>query len=78
MHYCVANMPGAVAGTSTYALTNVTSRYTLEIANKGWRQALRDNRALRRGLNIAYGKVILPQIAELFGYDATPADVVIG
>ena len=74
VHYCVANMPGAVAGTSTYALTNVTGRYVLQLARKGWKQALRENPALRRGLNIAYGKVVLGEVADLFGYEATSAD----
>ena len=65
MHYCVANMPGAVPRTSTYALTNATSRYVLDLANKGWRQALRDDPELRKGLNVACGKVAHPAIAEL-------------
>lgn len=68
VHYCVANMPGAVAGTSTHALTNVTGHYILDLANKGWRQALADSPPLAKGLNIAEGKVVLPQVAELFGY----------
>ncbi len=74
VHYCVANMPGAVAGTSTYALTNATGRYILQLANKGWRQALKDSSPLRKGLNIAYGKVTLQSIAEQFGYEPTPVD----
>jgi len=74
VHYCVANMPGAVAGTSTYALTNETLFYARDIANKGWKQALRDNPALRLGLNIADGKVTLSDIAEQFGYPYTPAE----
>jgi len=77
VHYCVANMPGAVAGTSTYALTNATGRYMLQLANKGWKQALKDSAPLRRGLNIAYGKVTLAAVAELFGYETTPADAVL-
>lgn len=78
VHYCVANMPGAVAGTSTYALTNITGRYVMQLAAKGWKQALRDSRPLRRGLNIASGKVTLPAVAELFGYEAVPADEILG
>ena len=74
VHYCVANMPGAVAGTSTYALTNVTGRYLHELADKGWQIALSESPVLRRGLNIANGKVILPQIARLFGYSSVPVD----
>lgn len=76
LHYCVANMPGAVPSTSTYALTNVTAPYILALADKGWKQTLRDDPGLRKGLNIAYGKVVLPAIAELFGYEVTdPEDV---
>lgn len=78
VHYCVANMPGAVAGTSTYALTNATGRYMLQLANKGWKQALRDSAALRLGLNVANGTVTLPAVAELFGYETTPTESVIG
>jgi alanine dehydrogenase len=70
VHYCVANMPGAVAGTSTYALTNVTGRYLLQLANLGWKQAIETNPVLRKGLNIANGKVVLSEVAELFGYNA--------
>ncbi|MHB9038341.1 MAG: alanine dehydrogenase [Armatimonadota bacterium] len=74
VHYCVANMPGAVAGTSTYALTNSTGRYILELANKGWKLALRESRLLKGGLNIVLGKVVQPEVAELFGYDKVDAD----
>lgn len=74
VHYCVANMPGAVAGTSTYALTNATAPYMKQLANKGWKQALLDNPVLLKGLNVANGKVVLPEIAELFGYDAVSAE----
>ena len=74
VHYCVANMPGAVAGTSTYALTNATAKYMLQLANKGWKDALKENAALRKGLNIAYGKVALQSIAEQFGYETACAD----
>lgn len=77
VHYCVANMPGAVAGTSTYALTNVTGRYILLLANKGWKRALRENRVLRKGLNIAYGKVTHREVAEFFGYPLAEADTVL-
>lgn len=77
VHYCVANMPGAVAGTSTYALTNATGRYILQLANKGWKQALADSAALRKGLNIAYGKVTLAAVAELFGYEVTPVEALL-
>jgi alanine dehydrogenase len=73
VHYCVANMPGAVPRTSTYALTNATSRFAQQIANKGWRKALAENDDLRKGLNIAEGKVVQPDVAELFGYPTTCA-----
>lgn len=69
VHYCVANMPGAVAGTSTYALTNSTGRYIVELANKGWEKAMIENKLLRGGLNIASGKVVLAEVADLFGYE---------
>lgn len=67
VHYCVANMPGAVAGTSTYALTNVTSGYVLKLANLGYAEAMKQDAGIRNGLNIAHGKVVLPAVAELFG-----------
>jgi len=62
--YCVANMPGAVPHTSTYALTNVTLPYALEIANHGWREALRRDRALALGLNTHAGQVTNTPVAE--------------
>ncbi|MFN3653447.1 MAG: alanine dehydrogenase [Armatimonadota bacterium] len=67
VHYAVANMPGAVAGTSTYALTNVTLPYLKQLADLGWRDALRANPALCKGLNVADGKVTFAPVAELFG-----------
>ena len=74
VHYCVANMPGAVAGTSTYALTNETLRYARLLADKGWKQAMRDSQPLLLGLNVALGKVTFKDVAEQFGYDYTPAE----
>jgi alanine dehydrogenase len=71
IHYGVANMPGAVPRTSTLALTNATLPYALQLANKGWRQAVRDNAALRKGLNIIEGKVVYPAVAEAFGLEFT-------
>jgi len=65
--YCVANMPGAVPHTSTYALTNVTLPYALELANKGWKQACRDDRALALGLNTHAGQITYAAVAEAFG-----------
>jgi alanine dehydrogenase len=74
VHYGVTNMPGAVAGTSTYALTNETLAYVRQLADKGWRQALRDNPALRAGLNVALGDVVLDHIAEQFGLPLRPVE----
>ena len=67
IHYGVANMPGGVPRTSTLALTNATLPYALQLANKGWRQALRDNPALLKGLNMTDGNVTYPGVAEAFG-----------
>jgi alanine dehydrogenase len=64
VHYCVTNMPGAVARTSTFALNNVTLPFTLALADKGWRQALRDDRHLRDGLNIHDGKTVCRPVAD--------------
>jgi alanine dehydrogenase len=77
IHYCVANMPGAVPGTSTYALTNETTRWVLELANLGWRESARKHPPLQRGLNIVEGKVTYAAIAELFGLTYTPVDAVL-
>ena len=67
--YCVANMPGAVPNTSTYALTNVTIPYAVALANKGWKQAMLDDHALALGLNVHAGKVTYPAVAESFGLE---------
>jgi alanine dehydrogenase len=69
IHYAVANMPGAVPRTSTFALTNATLPYALQLANKGWKQALRDNPALLKGLNMIAGKVTYPGVAAAFGME---------
>lgn len=74
IHYAVANMPGGVPRTSTLALTNATFPYLLQLANKGWRQALRDNRALLYGLNIAEGKVACRAVANTFGLPYAAAE----
>jgi alanine dehydrogenase len=73
LHYGVTNMPGAVAGTSTYALTNVTLPYLRELADKGWRRAMRENEALLNGLNVAEGQVVFEPISDLFGLPLTDA-----
>ena len=69
VHYCVANMPGAVGRTSTYALTNVTLPYTLQLARKGLDQAVKQNPALADGVNIRGGKVTNPAVADTFGLE---------
>src|SRR6058998_3702338 len=74
IHYGVANMPGGVPRTSTLALTNATFAYAMQLANKGWKQALKDNAALKKGLNIVDGKVTYPAVAEAFGLPFTPPD----
>jgi alanine dehydrogenase len=66
VHYCVTNMPGAVGRTSTYALTNVTLPYVLQLANKGYAEAVRTNAALAQGVNIRRGKVTNPAVADTF------------
>lgn len=67
VHYCVANIPGAVPNTSTLALTNATLKYALQLADKGWRKACEDNPALRKGLNIVEGKVVFKPVADVWG-----------
>jgi alanine dehydrogenase len=67
-HYCVANMPGGVPRTSTFALNNATLPFVLSLASKGWKRALADDPHLRNGLNIAFGKVTCAPVAEALGY----------
>jgi alanine dehydrogenase len=69
VHYCVSNMPGAVPRTSTYALTNSTLSYALELADHGLEKSMAHNTALLKGLNIYRGKVTLRAVAEAFGMD---------
>jgi alanine dehydrogenase len=76
IHYCVANMPGAVGRTSTYALTNVTLPYCLQLAKKGLDKAVRENAALAQGVNIKDGKVTNEAVAETFGLEYAPLDKV--
>jgi alanine dehydrogenase len=71
--YCVANMPGAVPHTSTYALTNVTLPYAVRLAELGWREALRADPALALGLNTWEGHLTNAPVAEAHGYPAVPA-----
>jgi len=74
VHYCVANMPGAVPKTSTLALTNATLPYAVEIANKGWKKAMKQNPEIRLGANIVKGKVTYKGVAEAFGLKYTSVD----
>ena len=73
VHYCVANMPGAVARTSTYALNNATLPFGLALADKGWKRAVKDDVHLRAGLNVAEGKITHPAVAEALGYPLVEA-----
>lgn len=77
VHYCVANMPGAVARTSTFALNNVTLPFVLALANKGWKQALKDDPYLRQGLNVHHGKLASQPVAEAHGLPFTSVDALI-
>jgi alanine dehydrogenase len=72
--YCVANMPGAVPHTSTYALTNVTLPYAVQLANLGWRGALQQNAALRPGLNTHEGQITYHAVGEAFGLPTVSVD----
>jgi alanine dehydrogenase len=74
VHYCVANMPGGVARTSTYALNNVTLPFALNIADKGWKKALSEDAHLRNGLNVAAGNVTYKAVAEVLGYNYVAAE----
>jgi len=78
VHYCVANMPGAVSRTSTYALNNVTLPHTLAIAGKGWEGALRADSHLAEGLNVWKGHVTYGAVAEDLGYDYMPVSEIVG
>jgi alanine dehydrogenase len=72
VHYCVANMPGGVARTSTFALTNATMPFTVALADKGYRRALLDDPHLREGLNVHLGRVTYQAVAEALGYEYQP------
>lgn len=74
LHYGVANMPGAVPNTSTLALTNATLRYGLAIADKGWKQAVQDDAALAKGVNVLDGKITYKPVADAHGMNYTPLD----
>lgn len=74
VHYCVANMPGAVARTSTAALTNATLPYAVEIANKGWKNAMQENNEIKSGANVIDGLITYEAVAEAFGFEYTAID----
>ena len=78
VHYCVANMPGAVARTSTYALNNVTLPHALKIAELGWQAALKANPHIAAGLNVHAGKVVYQAVADELGYAHVPLAEVLG
>ncbi|MFC0135993.1 alanine dehydrogenase [Massilia eurypsychrophila] len=78
VHYCVANMPGAVARTSTFALNNATIGHAVALAAKGWQQAMRDDPHLKNGLNVCMGKVTYAAVAEALDYAYVPADSMLG
>jgi len=78
VHYCVANMPGAVARTSTFALNNATLPFALALADKGWKQALKDDSHLREGLNIHDGKITCKPVADAHGMAHTSAASLLG
>ncbi|MGC8594404.1 MAG: alanine dehydrogenase [Candidatus Kryptoniota bacterium] len=77
LHYCVANMPGAVPFTSTIALTNATLPYAIEIADSGWEKACKTNHEIKPGLNMAFGKITYKGVADAFGFEYTPVDEVL-
>ncbi|MBP9743429.1 MAG: alanine dehydrogenase, partial [Burkholderiales bacterium] len=77
VHYCVANMPGAVATTSTLALTNATLPFVVELANKGWREAIKSNHHLKAGLNICESAVTYEAVARNLGYSYINPDILI-
>jgi alanine dehydrogenase len=74
VHYCVANMPGAVAKTSTLALTNATLPYAVQIANKGWQKAMKENPEIKNGANVIKGKVTFKGVSDAFGLEYVPID----
>lgn len=78
IHYCVANMPGAVARTSTFALNNATIGHAISLADKGWKKALKDSMHLKNGLNVAEGKVTYEAVAMDLDYEFVNADALLG
>jgi alanine dehydrogenase len=78
VHYCVANMPGAVPRTSTFALNNATLPFALALADKGYKQALQDDPHLRNGLNVHFGQITYEAVARDLGYEYQPAAKALG
>ena len=74
LHYCVANMPGAVHYTSTLGLTNVTLPYAVALANKGWKQAVKDDAELLKGVNIVEGTIVYEDVADAFSMEWSTVD----
>jgi alanine dehydrogenase len=77
VHYCVANMPGAVPYTSTLALTNATLPYAIQLANKGWRKAVQENQDLRLGLNVVNGEICYKGVSEAWNLPYTPVEQIL-
>jgi alanine dehydrogenase len=77
VHYSVGNMPGAVARTSTLALTNVTTPYAVQLANRGWKTACKEDHALALGINTHAGNVICKGVSEAFGYEFVPPEQIL-
>ena len=77
IHYCVANLPGAVAKTSALALTNATLPYAVEIANKGWKKAMQENTEIKLGANVINGKVTYKGVADAFNMDYTQIETLL-
>ncbi|MFZ1256342.1 MAG: NAD(P)-dependent oxidoreductase, partial [Saprospiraceae bacterium] len=77
VHYCVANMPGAVPFTSTLALTNATLPFAIQLADKGWKQACKDSKPLATGLNVVHGKVVYQGVADAFNLPYVPVETML-
>jgi len=78
VHYCVANMPGAVARTSAFALNNATLPFTLALADKGWERACAEDAHLRAGVNVHAGRLTYEAVAAALNRDYTPVESVLG
>jgi alanine dehydrogenase len=77
VHYCVANMPGAVPQTSTMALTNATLPYAVKIANKGWKKAMQENTDIKLGANVVNGLITYKGVAEAFNMEYVPIETLL-